>query len=143
MSLNALLSNCLHLKFWIYHKLKHGWNIRNVYHHFQWEFWRINHYLLNMTLYNYRNYVINRKYKCYILLMLFKIIKKCTHTLTTTFQSKIRRKNPTARGFLFLNLPKITKIIFFCWKCGHKRRLSDGYSHNRRIRDGALVVSVA
>ena len=32
---------------------------------------------------------------------------------TTTFRSKIRRKNPTARGFLFLNLPKITRIHFF------------------------------
>ena len=32
---------------------------------------------------------------------------------TTTFRSKIRRKNPTARGFLFFNLSKITKIHFF------------------------------
>ena len=32
----------------------------------------------------------------------------------------------TARGFIFLNLPKITRIIFFFGKCGPKRRLSDG-----------------
>ena len=58
------------------------------------------------------------------------------YVLTTTFQSKIRRKNPTARGFLFLNLSKITKIhLFFC-KCGHQHRLSDDYSHNRRLIDG-------
>ena len=35
------------------------------------------------------------------------------HNVTTTFRSKIRWKNPMARGFIFLNLPKITKIIFF------------------------------
>ena len=32
---------------------------------------------------------------------------------TTTFRSKIQRKNHTVRGFLFLNLPKITRIHFF------------------------------
>ena len=31
-------------------------------------------------------------------------------------------QNPTARGFLFLNLPKITRIHFFFCKCGHKCR---------------------
>ena len=45
------------------------------------------------------------------------------------------------RRFLFLNLPKITRIIFFFCKCGHKRRLSDGYSHNRWLSDGALWPS--
>ena len=32
---------------------------------------------------------------------------------TTTFRSKIRRKNPMTRGFIFLNIPKIRRIIFF------------------------------
>ena len=32
---------------------------------------------------------------------------------TTTFRSKIRRLLSTARGFLFLNSPKITRLIFF------------------------------
>ena len=58
--------------------------------------------------------------------------------VTTTFRSKIRRLLPTAREFFLLNLPKITKIFFFC-KCGHTRRLSDGYFHNRRLTDGSLV----
>ena len=33
--------------------------------------------------------------------------------VTTTFRSKIQRKNLTVREFLFLNLPKITRIHFF------------------------------
>ena len=33
------------------------------------------------------------------------------------------------------------KDFFFC-KCGHTRRLSDGYCHNRRLTDGALVKKV-
>ena len=45
-------------------------------------------------------------------------------------------------GFLFLNLPKITRIHFFC-KCGHKRRLSDVYSHNRWLSDDAFLFCLA
>ena len=70
-----------------------------------------------------------------MLLMLWLVRK----TITTTFRSKIWRKNPTAHGFLFLNLPKITMIHFFFCKCGHKHWWSDDYSHNHRLSDGALV----
>ena len=34
-----------------------------------------------------------------------------------------------------------SESIFFC-KCGHTRRLSDGYCHNRRLTDGELVKKV-
>ena len=61
--------------------------------------------------------------------------------LTTTFRSKIRRKNQTVHGFLFLNLPKITRVPFIC-KCGHKHRWSDGYSHNRRLSDCSFLFTL-
>ena len=52
-------------------------------------------------------------------------------------------QNPTEKSDgAWISLFKLTKnhkdTFFFC-KCGHKRRLSDDYSHNRRLSDGALV----
>ena len=42
----------------------------------------------------------------------------------------------------WISLFKLTKnhndTFFFC-KCGYKRRLSDGYSHEHRLREGALA----
>ena len=52
-------------------------------------------------------------------------------------------QNPTKKSDgLWISLFKLTKnhkdTFFFC-KCGHKRRWSDGYSHNRRLSDRSLV----